>query len=388
MVEYLNPAAPLSNRLFRTVVRSALFIRLAALVLAVAASVSGNRQADFWIWALLLAALTFCGLTDRVDGIGWLQRHPSLAMLDVGVVITMISVSGPDNVLVLATFPAALLIGALFPWFVALLLLFILELGYLSALEAHSGLAGAPYIATVGVPFVYLAMAGIGFAISYGTRQLTRMVVELQRVQGERVAADERARLARDMHDSLGKTMHGIALSAASLPHWIEHDSRRANALAADLASHAEQGAREARAILVGLRTHQSDRPLLEVLAERCDEWSETTGIPVHTRSQGVADIGDREREVVLAVLAEALENVHRHAEAHTVDVVFVGDARHIALSIHDDGVGFADSFAAAVHRKRFGLLGMRERALAADGSLSIDRRAPRGTTIQLSLPR
>ncbi|MFC6708036.1 sensor histidine kinase [Flexivirga alba] len=388
MVEHLNPAAPLSNRLFRTVVRGALFIRLAALVLAVAASVSGGRQAGFWVWAVLLAALTFAGLTDRVDGIGWLQRHPSLAMLDVGVVITMISVSGPDNVLLLATFPAALLIGALFPWFVAVPLLFILELGYLSAIQAHVGLEHSPYIATVGVPFVYLAMAAIGFAISYGTRQLAEMVVELQRVQGERVAADERARLARDMHDSLGKTMHGIALSAASLPHWIEQDSRRANTLAADLATHAERGAREARAILVGLRTHQSDRPLLEVLTERCHEWSETTGIPVRTRSEGVADVGNREREVVLAVLAEALENVHRHADAHTVDIEFAGDAQRIALSIHDDGVGFADSLAAAVKRNRFGLLGMRERAAAADGSLSIAHRAPRGTTVQLSLPR
>ncbi|WP_460601626.1 sensor histidine kinase [Flexivirga lutea] len=388
MVDRPNPAAPLSNRLFRTVVRSALFIRLAALVLAVAASLAGSRRADFWVWALLLAALTFVGITGRVDGIGWLQRHPSLAVLDVGVVITMISVAGPDNVLLLATFPAALLIGALFPWFVSALLLFILQLGYLSAVEAHGGLAQSPYIATVGVPFVYLAMAGIGGAISHGTRQLTEMLLELQRVQGERVAADERARLARDMHDSLGKTMHGIALSAASLPHWIEHDALRANSLAADLAAHAERGAQEARAILVGLRTHQTDRPLLEVLTERCHQWSEATGIPVRTRSEGVADVDDRRREVVLAVLAEALENVQRHAEAQAVDVVFAGDARHVALSIEDDGVGFADSPAAAVQRKRFGLLGMYERAAAAEGSLSVAPRAPRGTTVQLSLPR
>lgn len=378
----------MSNRLFRIVVRSALFIRLAALVLAVSASVSVSRTGGFWGWALVLAALTFVGITDRMGGIGWLQRHPVLAMLDVGVVTIMISVTGPDNVLLLATFPTALLIGALFRWFVAMLLLLVLELGYLSALEAHTGLGGAPYISTVGVPFVYLAMAGIGFAISYGTQQLTAMVAELQRVQGDRAAADERARLARDMHDSLGKTMHGIALSAASLPHWIEHDSRRANTMAADLATHAERGAQEARAILVGLRTHQSDRPLLEVLTEHCHQWSETTGIPVHTSSEGIADVGDREREVVLAVLAESLENVHRHAAAQSVDVVFTGDAERIALSIHDDGVGFADSLAAAVKRKRFGLLGMRERAVAADGSLSIARRTPRGTTVQLSLPR
>ncbi|WP_325549666.1 sensor histidine kinase [Flexivirga sp.] len=388
MVDHPNPAAPLSNRLFRTVVRSALFIRLAALVLAVAASVAGDAGGGFWLWALALAALTFFGLFGRVDGIGWLRRHPSLAMLDVGVVVTMISVSGPDNVLLLATFPAALLIGALFPWFVGVLLLLILELGYLNAVQANGGLDHSPYIATVGVPFVYLAMAGIGFAISYGTRQLADMVVELQRVQGERVAADERARLARDMHDSLGKTMHGIALSAASLPHWIEQDSRRANTLAADLATHAERGAQEARAILVGLRTHQCDRPLLEVLTERCREWSESTGIPVRTRSAGIADIGEREREVVLAVLAEALENVHRHARAQAVEVDFRGDSKHVALSIHDDGVGFADSFAAAVRRQRFGLLGMRERAAAADGTLSIARRAPRGTSVELSLPR
>ncbi|GGB47471.1 hypothetical protein GCM10011492_43310 [Flexivirga endophytica] len=369
-------------------VRSALFIRLAALVLAVSASVSGSRSAGFWVWALLLAALTLVGVTDRVDGIGWLRRHPALAMLDVGVVTIMISASGPDNVLLLATFPTALLIGALFPWFVGMPLLLVLELGYLSAVQAHTGLTGAPYIATVGVPFVYLAMAGIGFAMSYGTRQLAEMFVELQRVQGDRAAADERARLARDMHDSLGKTMHGIALTATSLPHWIEQDPHRANTLAADLAAHAERGAQEARAILVGLRTHQSDRPLVEVLTERCREWSETTGIPVHTSSEGVADVGDREREVVLAVLAEALENVHRHAAAETVEVVFSGDAQQIALRIQDDGVGFTDSFAGAVKRKRFGLLGMRERAVAAHGSLSIARGAPRGTTVQLSLPR
>lgn len=369
-------------------VRSALLIRLIALVLAVGASVSRPVGVGFWAWAALLAVFSFVGLTDRIDGIGWLQRHPALAMLDVGVVVTMISVQGTDNVLLLATFPTALLIGALFPWIVGLLLLFVLDLGYLSAVEAHNGLAESPYIVTVGVPFVYLAMAGIGRAISYGTTQLTATITELQRVQQERVAADERACLARDMHDSLGKTLHGIALSAASLPHWIDTDSDRAGSLAEELAAHAERGAQEARAILVGLRTHQTDRPLVEVLTERCRAWSDSTGIPVTTRNEGVADLDDREREVVLAVLAESLENVHRHAGAATVEVVFTGDARRIALSIHDDGVGFADSVEAAVKRKRFGLLGMCERAAAVAGSVSVSRRVPHGTTVELSLPR
>ncbi|WP_186526128.1 sensor histidine kinase [Leekyejoonella antrihumi] len=380
---------PVANRLFRIIVQSAFLIRLMALMLACASSVGRQLTTGFMLWGVLLGASSFLGLTSRIDAIGFVMRHPALAMIDVAIVVTMLSIEGPDNVLMLATLPTALLVGALFRWTTALPLLVVLELGYFGALAAHGvSVADAPYIMRVGIPFIYLAMAAIGQAINYGTSQLTVAIDALHRAQAEKTAALERARLARDMHDSLGKTLHGISLTAASLPHWIATDSDRASALATQLGAHSEVASQEARTLLTGLRRTETDRPLLDLLVERCSQWSQRTKVLARATAIGLVDVDDETRLCILSVVDEALENVDRHAAADSVQVEVTADSQRLQVSIIDDGVGIAESIDGAVGRARYGLLGMRERAESFAGDLSITRNGSRGTRVLLSLPR
>src|SRR5690625_7050088 len=73
-------------------------------------------------------------------------------------------------------------------------------------------------------------------------------------------AADERARLAREMHDSLGKTLYGISLSAAGLESLVFGDPDRAAACASDISDAAVQAANESRQLLLRLRDRKSTR--------------------------------------------------------------------------------------------------------------------------------
>ncbi len=232
-----------------------------------------------------------------------------------------------------------------------------------------------------GVAFVwnvFIVLCAVGTA--YGTSSLAgqlrhqgllaRKVIVARAVEA---AQEERAHLAREMHDSLAKTLHGVELMAGAI----------AEDLAADRSPHAPLAHRaheacavatvEARRVLAGLRSTPEQHPVQAVRLDAA-RWSAYSGIPVTCHIDEGLESRDIDPETgyhLLKVFGELLENVARHARATSVEVTVAADGAGLVLDVVDDGVGMAgtadEELALGGH---FGVLGMRERLRLIGGSL------------------
>jgi signal transduction histidine kinase len=369
------------------VVRAAFVARLGSLLVALVASVGQPGSARAAAAVLLLAAATAAGLYGGARVVEQVRRHPLLVAIDVVVATVVTSLVGVGNGLVFLTLSTALLLGLLLPVRDAVLLGGVLVLGYLAAAVSSDASTTLTYVLVV--PVADVALVALGVTVT----RLHRQALDEHRAVGslrERAAAaDERARLARDMHDSVAKSLHGIALAAEGLAGWVDRDHEQARQRAVALASAAETAASEARSLLVALRRDTDDRPLVTLLEERLAAFTAEHGVAADLEHAGVADVEPAPRHALVAVLDEALENVARHAGASCVDVRCQGDLHTVTLTVADDGVGLpAGRLDSAERHGRFGVVGMRERAELAGGSLTVGPREGGGTVVEAVVRR
>lgn len=231
------------------------------------------------------------------------------------------------------------------------------------------------------------ALAGVGAAMA--TTALTnqiefsaQLVVSAQRS----AAASERARLARELHDSVAKTLRGVSLAALALPSVLRRQPALAEHLAGTVVAGATAAAKQARALLAEMRTDV--RNLAPGIEELGRAWSASTGIPVRVSATAV-DPPDAVSYELIAILREALANVARHGRAGWVTVRLTPQGSGLLLEISDDGVGFAvpPDLSGLQTAGHFGLVGMDERARAVGGVLRIDSGPGSGTTITVHVP-
>ena len=116
------------------------------------------------------------------------------------------------------------------------------------------------------------------------------------------------------------------------------------------------------------------------------EEWSRHAGIPAvfHARPGNLERFAPEVEASVYRIAQEALNNVAKHAGAHSVNVLLELRGANIALVVEDDGVGFHP---VAVSETMIGLMGMRERALAVGGTLEIEPTPDGGTTVLACIP-
>ena len=253
--------------------------------------------------------------------------------------------------------------------------------------------AGEPTLTTLVVVPAAVLTAHLAARLSRSLRTQGRLAQELVRLHGREAAVSERAALAREMHDSLAKTLHGVRMLSEALAVRLHADGS-AHAPSADVIFEAcDVATRETREVLGGLRALSTpclaDGVRLEVRI-----WQDRTGIPVDLRVHGDEQSWLQDAETgwrVLRVLGELLENVHRHAAASQVVVTLLMDDDAAALTVRDDGRGIVarldpDELALGGH---YGLIGVRERAAEAGGSVSIGTPVGgHGTEATLHLPR
>jgi signal transduction histidine kinase len=200
-----------------------------------------------------------------------------------------------------------------------------------------------------------------------------RLRQEIERTALER----ERLRLAAEVHDGLAQDLALAMRELALLESDPSDEASRARLRAAVTSAHGI-----VRSRLTGMVAPQPGglRPALE---ELCSRFAER-GLPV--RLEGDAELPELPPPVAVAavrVLSEALANAERHAGAGAAVLEAHREGERLVLAVRDDGRGFTGA-AGAGH---FGLLLMRERARAANGSLTIDSAPGRGTRVALDLP-
>jgi NarL family two-component system sensor histidine kinase YdfH len=198
----------------------------------------------------------------------------------------------------------------------------------------------------------------------------------------------ERERMARELHDTLAQGLAGLILQLeAADGHLEQGDSAAAQVVVQQAMRRARTALDEARRAIQALRAATlEERSLVDALGREVEQFAERTG------TRAVLDIGARPPEVsaetaqdILRIVQESLSNVARHAEADHVLVRLAGTAEVLHVLVRDDGVGF-DPADAADRPGCLGLAGMRERAQHMGGSLTVESKQGRGTTVELRI--
>lgn len=234
-----------------------------------------------------------------------------------------------------------------------------------------------------------LVLAGIGGATAKAAleRYMDLMVATATAAQVS-AAASERSRLARELHDSVAKTLRGVSFAALALPESLRRSAGLAEQLADTVSRGAEAASHEARVLVHALRVDEPGRPFTETVELICRTWSADCGIPVSVVAQGPDPAVDVRYEIA-RVLQESLTNVQRHARASRAGVTMVSTGGAVELTIDDDGVGCAEqrdprALQAAGH---FGIVGMVERASSVGGTVRVGPAVPFGTRVVMRVP-
>jgi signal transduction histidine kinase len=241
----------------------------------------------------------------------------------------------------------------------------------------------------VAFPMATVVTGLVAAAVTAATVRHVDLLVEVIAAAQRSAAASERARLARELHDSVAKTLRGVSFAAVALPASLRSRPELASRLADVIAEGADVAAREARDLIFGLRADDPGLPFAAAVSRICDEWSQASGTPVRVRADPVEPSPEARYELG-RILHEALQNVARHASANGVDVGLRSSRDGgVRLIVQDDGHGFTVPADLAVLRAdgHFGLLGMAERARSAGASFTVRSAPGSGTLVEVLVP-
>ncbi|MDX2025370.1 sensor histidine kinase [Microcella sp.] len=242
---------------------------------------------------------------------------------------------------------------------------------------------------TVALSLIFsLAM---GFWISRMTalgEERGRLLVELQGAQEQIAAlnraagaADERERMARDLHDTIAQDLTGLVMLAQR----ARREATAPDATLALLEENARAALTETRALVAaGAAVADDGLDLASALHRLADRFMRETGVRVELSVDDSLALSRDVDVVALRCVQEALGNARKHARASrvTIDVSRVNDDR-LRVRVIDDGIGF-DPAAAP---DGFGLTGMTERLSLVHGTLSVTSAPGAGTTLTAELP-
>jgi signal transduction histidine kinase len=263
-------------------------------------------------------------------------------------------------------------------------------LGYLIAAAVLSDTSPPAPVAAFVVAFPMAdVLAALGAAVAAAA--LCRYVdlsVEVVESAQRSAAASERARLARELHDSVAKTLRGVSFAALALPSSLRRHPALAEQLATTVSKGATAAAREARELLEGLRLDAPDRDFAETVDQVCRRWTRTSDVPVQLSVASV-DPPVAVRYELTRILHEALGNVAQHAHASRVAVRVYVIPGAVRLMVRDDGIGFDPPVDLSALRGlgHFGVVGMMERARSVGGTVTLTSKPGRGTTLLVCVP-
>lgn len=215
-------------------------------------------------------------------------------------------------------------------------------------------------------------------------RMMRRLEAERHRAGSAALQAQEqeRARVARDLHDEVNQSLTGLLLrleaAREAAPPELEGELAETKALA-------NQAMRELLSLARQLRPTALDDLGLAAATAGLVEQLGRGEIEADFAAEGdFSDLPDDAQLVVYRVAQEALSNAARHGDAKRIAVALRRrEDGGVSLDVADDGRGFAFDESEG----GLGIAGMRERALLIGGELAIESRPGRGTTVHLSVP-
>lgn len=206
-----------------------------------------------------------------------------------------------------------------------------------------------------------------------------------ERPRQERAVLAERARLAREIHDTLAQSFAAIAVQARWLEETLRDDPEQASLLLRQIRQLAREGLDESRRAVEGLRPDVAAHIDL-VAAVRRALTNATLGTSLRGSLEVVGEprsMGEEIETHVLRLIREAVANAVKHSAAAQVTVTLCYAGGTFEASICDDGAGFTPGAAGG-----FGLTSMRERAATIGGQLWLASAPGTGTTVRLRIEK
>jgi PAS domain S-box-containing protein len=196
----------------------------------------------------------------------------------------------------------------------------------------------------------------------------------------------ERKGIAREIHDELGQALTALRIDLSWLKARLPKTAPNLTAKADEMGGVVEKTIRAVRRIATDLRPPVlDDLGLVAALEWQAEDLADRTGVRIDLDLDDV-DLDEGRATAVFRIFQEALTNVARHARADRVRVTLEATPREIMLQVQDDGRGMEKT--QLTDPRSLGLLGMRERSIAWGGTLDVQTRPGKGTTIVLRLPR
>jgi len=196
--------------------------------------------------------------------------------------------------------------------------------------------------------------------------------------------ANERQRMARELHDTLAQGVAGMVLQLEAVKAHLEAGrGKRAATIIDQSLARARSTLADARAAIDDLRATPANLP--DAVRTKIERFTQATGIPCTLDLALENAIPENVSDHALRILSEALTNITRHAQATEVNVRFINQNQQLELDIRDNGRGFEPE--SATRSGHYGLLGMRERARLVGGTLNIKSEPGQGTRIRLQIP-
>jgi signal transduction histidine kinase len=245
----------------------------------------------------------------------------------------------------------------------------------------------------VFVPIVFCVAWLAGFGLGSKFRQMEQAEERAARLEQEReeqarlAVAEERARIARELHDVVGHSVSVMTVQAAGVRRLLKPDQERER----EALEIVEQTGREALAEmrrLVGVLRRPEEapalapQPSLEHL-DRLVEQARESGLPVELRVEGTpVPLAAGLDLTAYRLVQEGLTNALKHARANRADVLVRYENGHVELTVSDDGSGDGGGDSGG-----HGLVGMRERVSVYGGQLEAGRRPEGGYRLRARLP-
>ncbi len=229
--------------------------------------------------------------------------------------------------------------------------------------------------------------------LSLMTGQLSLAIKNAQSyLQSEELAvAEERRRIAREIHDGVAQTLAFSALQLDLVNKLIEKDQNKAIQEVTNIKSTLRELIKELRRSIFALRPVNLDSyGLSETIRKYCLDYGEQNDVRVDLDIQDLPTFSKKLELTIFRIFQEAMHNVAKHARAHSIQIKLSYNPNgNVELSVIDDGRGFdlgtvSDRVTTA---GGLGLKNMQERVEKLGGSFSIESKIEQGTSIKTSIP-
>jgi len=213
---------------------------------------------------------------------------------------------------------------------------------------------------------------------------------EVRELAGRLITAreEERARIARDLHDDIGQRVASLSIGLSRAQRHIPEGSKVSRQALSALEQQTTRLSADLRHLSHELHPSALEHlGLLEALRERCDDFTQDSGVAVRLDvSDTWPEVSDAFALCLYRVAQEALRNAARHAGARQVTVALDRLDGHLTMEVSDDGCGF-DPANATARRKGLGLISLAERVRMLGGELAITAGPGNGTHLAVTLP-